>query len=252
MAADMKGAAVRISDVRKSYGQNQVLSGVSIDVAAGEVLVICGPSGCGKSTLLRCINGLETIQGGNISVSGVDVDHRNPDALKRVRQMAGMVFQNFNLFPHMTVLDNISIAPVKVMGVAPDVARQEAQALLASVGMSEKASVFPYQLSGGQRQRVAIARALAMKPSVMLFDEPTSALDPEMREEVLSVIRRVHAERNMTMIVVTHEIGFAKSVASHAILMEAGQIVEQAPARQFFDNPQSERARRFVLAIKND
>ena len=234
----MKGAAVRISDVRKSYGQNQVLSGVSIDVAAGEVLVICGPSGCGKSTLLRCINGLETIQGGNISVSGVDVDHRNPDALKRVRQMAGMVFQNFNLFPHMTVLDNISIAPVKVMGVAPDVARQEAQALLASVGMSEKASVFPYQLSGGQRQRVAIARALAMKPSVMLFDEPTSALDPEMREEVLSVIRRVHAERNMTMIVVTHEIGFAKSVASHAILMEAGQIVEQATARQFSDNTQ--------------
>ncbi len=252
MAANMKGAAVRINDVRKSYGENQVLAGVSIDVAAGEVLVICGPSGCGKSTLLRCINGLETIQGGNISVGGVEVDHHNPDTLKRVRQLAGMVFQNFNLFPHMSVLENIAIAPVKVMGVAPGVARQEAQALLASVGMSEKASVFPYQLSGGQRQRVAIARALAMKPSVMLFDEPTSALDPEMREEVLSVIRRVHAERNMTMIVVTHEIGFAKSVASQAVLMEAGHIVEQAPAREFFDNPQSERARRFVLAIKND
>lgn len=252
MAANMTGASVRIHDLRKSYGDLVVLDGVSIDVAAGEVIVICGPSGCGKSSLLRCINGLEAIQGGAITVNGISVDRDNADSLKLVRQNTGLVFQNFNLFPHMSVIDNITIAPIKVMGIAPAQAHEEALALLASVGIPEKASVYPYQLSGGQRQRVAIARALAMKPSVMLFDEPTSALDPEMREEVLNVIRRVHAERNMTMIVVTHEIGFAKAVANRAILMENGRIVEEGPARAFFDAPRTERAQRFIRAIKND
>ncbi|GAB4198410.1 MAG: amino acid ABC transporter ATP-binding protein [Thalassobaculales bacterium] len=246
------GALIRISRVTKTYGAGPVLDDLSISVEEGEVLVLCGPSGCGKSTLLRCINGLETIQSGEIEVGGIRVDRAGPDELKQVRMATGLVFQQFNLFPHMTVLDNITIAPIKIRGAARKAAEAQAMALLDSVGIPEKAQVYPFQLSGGQRQRVAIARALAMEPRVMLFDEPTSALDPEMREEVLSVIRRVHAERGMTMVVVTHEIGFARAVASRAILMEAGRIVEEAPAATFFDNPASERTRRFVSAIKND
>ncbi|SEG60718.1 amino acid ABC transporter ATP-binding protein, PAAT family [Bosea lathyri] len=245
-------AFIRIRDVHKSYGAVSVLNGISIDVAQGEVLVLCGPSGCGKSTLLRCINGLETIQRGGISVGGRNVETANADTLQQIRLSTGFVFQNFNLFPHMTALDNITIAPMKILGVSQREAVEQGRALLEQVGMQEKADVYPFQLSGGQRQRVAIARALAMKPSLMLFDEPTSALDPEMREEVLQVIRKVHHEHNMTMVVVTHEIGFAKSVASRAMLLDAGRIVEEAPARRFFENPTEERTRRFLRAIIND
>jgi ABC-type polar amino acid transport system ATPase subunit len=260
MAADLMTAPavstatafIRIRDVHKSYGAVSVLNGISLDVAQGEVLVLCGPSGCGKSTLLRCINGLETIQGGGISVGGRNVETANADTLQQIRLSTGFVFQNFNLFPHMTALDNITIAPMKILGVSQREATEQGRALLEQVGMSEKADVYPFQLSGGQRQRVAIARALAMKPSLMLFDEPTSALDPEMREEVLQVIRKVHHEHNMTMVVVTHEIGFAKSVASRAMLLDAGRIVEEAPARRFFENPTEERTRRFLRAIIND
>jgi ABC-type polar amino acid transport system ATPase subunit len=248
----MSGDPVAIDRVVKSYGALRVLDGISLAVEPGEAVVICGPSGCGKSTLLRCVNGLEAIDSGAIHVGGVPVDRNNPATLKAIRQTTGLVFQNFNLFPHMTVLENIAIAPIKVMGVAKKAARENAMALLQSVGIPEKHAAFPFQLSGGQRQRVAIARALAMKPNVMMFDEPTSALDPEMREEVLSVIQKIHAEIGMTMLVVTHEIGFARAVASRAILMEAGRIVEEAPARRFFDEPATERARRFVRAIKND
>jgi ABC-type polar amino acid transport system ATPase subunit len=243
---------IRINDIYKSYGSVSVLNGISIDVAQGEVLVLCGPSGCGKSTLLRCINGLETINSGTIAVDGRNVEDATPETLQRIRLSTGFVFQNFNLFPHMTALGNITIAPMKILGLSKKEATEEGRKLLEQVGMQEKADVYPFQLSGGQRQRVAIARALAMKPSLMLFDEPTSALDPEMREEVLHVIRKVHQEHDMTMIVVTHEIGFAKSVASRAMLLDAGRIVEEAPARAFFENPSQERTRRFLRAIIND
>jgi ABC-type polar amino acid transport system ATPase subunit len=257
MAADLTQAAgttphVRAVAVEKSFGQGPVLDRISFEVQRGEVLVLCGPSGCGKSTLLRCINGLEPIEGGEIWVAGERLDAASPDALKRIRAQTGLVFQNFNLFPHMRVLDNISLAPIKIKGVPKAEAEAEAMALLASVGIPEKARAFPFQLSGGQRQRVAIARALAMKPSLMMFDEPTSALDPEMREEVLNVIRSVHEERGMTMIVVTHEIGFARTVADRAMLIDAGRIVEEADARVFFGAPKSERTRRFLRAIIND
>ena len=254
MATDLTAAAphVRLSAICKSYGAGPVLDNLSFDVARGEVLVLCGPSGCGKSTLLRCLNGLETIESGEIRIGDIRVDQADAAQLKQVRMSSGLVFQNFNLFPHMKVLENIALAPIKIKGLARAEAEGEAMALLASVGIPEKAGVYPFELSGGQRQRVAIARALAMKPSLMLFDEPTSALDPEMREEVLNVIRQVHLERAMTMIVVTYEIGFAKSVAHRAMLIEAGRIVEQADARTFFTNPASERTRRFVRAIVND
>ncbi|CAM5772291.1 amino acid ABC transporter ATP-binding protein [Bosea minatitlanensis] len=243
---------IRIQDVHKSYGAVKVLNGISLDVAEGEVLVLCGPSGCGKSTLLRCINGLETINSGAITVGGRNVGTATPGELQSIRLSTGFVFQNFNLFPHMTALQNIAIAPMKILGHSTREARDEGRRLLERVGMADKADSYPFQLSGGQRQRVAIARALAMKPTVMLFDEPTSALDPEMREEVLQVIRQVHHDHGMTMVVVTHEIGFAKSVASRAMLLDAGEIVEEAPARAFFANPAQKRTRRFLRAIVND
>ncbi len=243
---------VRVDGVTKTYGAGPVLNGLSLDLAHGEVLVLCGPSGCGKSTLLRCINGLETIEGGSITVGGVRVDGADAATLQQIRLATGFVFQNFNLFPHMTALENITIAPMKIRKVSKRQAEEQGRALLAQVGMPDKAASFPFQLSGGQRQRVAIARALAMQPSLMLFDEPTSALDPEMREEVLQVIQRVHHEHGMTMIVVTHEIGFAKSVASRAMLLDAGRIVEEAPAREFFTEPREERTRKFLRAIVNE
>jgi ABC-type polar amino acid transport system ATPase subunit len=255
MAADMSTAAtphVRVKNVRKTYGAVTVIDGMSFDLARGEVLVLCGPSGCGKSTLLRCLNGLEQIQGGEVWVGDIRVDQADAEQLKQIRVQSGLVFQNFNLFPHMRILENIAIAPMKIKGVPKAQAEAEAMALLSSVGIGDKATAWPYQLSGGQRQRVAIARALAMKPSLMMFDEPTSALDPEMREEVMSVIRQVHEEHGMTMIVVTHEIGFAKNVADRAMLLDAGRIVEQAPARTFFERPESDRTRRFLRAISND
>jgi len=262
MATDLKVVAttaalaaegfIRIRDVHKSYGEVKVLNGLSLDVAEGEVLVLCGPSGCGKSTLLRCINGLETINSGEISVGGRNVATATAAELQQIRLSTGFVFQNFNLFPHMSALQNITIAPMKILGQSVREANDEGRRLLERVGMADKADSYPFQLSGGQRQRVAIARALAMKPTLMLFDEPTSALDPEMREEVLQVIRQVHHDHGMTMVVVTHEIGFAKSVASRAMLLDAGEIVEEAPARTFFTHPTQERTRRFLRAIVND
>jgi ABC-type polar amino acid transport system ATPase subunit len=257
MAAHMKienptTPHVRVVGITKSYGGAPVLDNLSIDIAMGEVLVLCGPSGCGKSTLLRCINGLEEIQGGELWVGDIRVDKASPEDLQRVRVSSGLVFQNFNLFPHMRIIDNITIAPIKIKGMARKDAEQQAQALLESVGIPEKAQAWPFELSGGQRQRVAIARALAMQPTLMLFDEPTSALDPEMREEVMNVIRRLHEERGLTMVVVTHEIGFAKAVAHRAIMMEKGKIVEEGPARSFFTNPSFDRTKRFLRAIIND
>ncbi|QEL23745.1 amino acid ABC transporter ATP-binding protein [Bosea sp. F3-2] len=260
MATDLRATAampaardfIHIQDVHKSYGEVKVLNGISLDVAEGEVLVLCGPSGCGKSTLLRCINGLETINAGAITVGGRNVTTATSEELQSIRLSTGFVFQNFNLFPHMTALQNITIAPMKILRQSAREASDEGRRLLERVGMADKADSYPFQLSGGQRQRVAIARALAMKPTLMLFDEPTSALDPEMREEVLQVIRKVHHDHGMTMVVVTHEIGFAKSVASRAMLLDAGEIVEEAPARSFFANPSQERTRRFLQAIVND
>lgn len=242
---------VKIDNVTKSYGSLEVLKGISFDVAPGEAVVLLGPSGCGKSTLLRCVNGLEKINGGRISVGGVDVGSATAKEMLKIRLSTGFVFQQFNLFPHMTVLDNLTIAPRKLLGIDRREAEQTAHELLKRVGIPEKAKVYPSTLSGGQRQRVAIARALAMKPNLMLFDEPTSALDPEMREEVLNVIRSLKEVDNIAMIVVTHEIGFGRDVADRAILMDSGYIAESGIASDMFRNPQSERAKKFLKSIIN-
>ncbi len=249
----MQGAApvVKIENVTKRYGSLEVLKGISFDVAPGEAVVLLGPSGCGKSTLLRCVNGLEKINGGNISVGGIDVGSASPKEMLKIRLSTGFVFQQFNLFPHMTVLDNLTIAPRKLLGIDRREANETAHDLLRRVGIPEKANVYPSTLSGGQRQRVAIARALAMKPNLMLFDEPTSALDPEMREEVLNVIRSLKEVDNIAMIVVTHEIGFGRDVADQAILMDSGHIAESGSASDVFRNPQSERAKKFLKSIIN-
>lgn len=242
---------LRIDNLVKRYGPLDVLSGVSFDVRPQEVLVLLGPSGCGKSTLLRCINGLESIDGGAIEVDGKNVGGASPATLLQIRLETGFVFQNFNLFPHMTVLQNLTIAPMKLLKKSRKEAEEHARELLARVGMPEKADVYPFRLSGGQRQRVAIARALAMRPRLMLFDEPTSALDPEMREEVLNVIKSLRDRERMTMIVVTHEIGFGRDVADRAILMERGKVVEMDDASTFFKAPKTDRARRFISSIVN-
>jgi ABC-type polar amino acid transport system ATPase subunit len=242
---------VRVDRLEKRYGAQTVLSGVTFDVRSGEALVVCGPSGCGKSTLLRCLNGLEAIDGGEVFVDGVAIHQASADTLMRVRLSVGIVFQSFNLFPHMTALQNVTLAPIKILGHKRREAEAAGHELLARVGIPDKAQSYPYQLSGGQRQRVAIARALAMRPRLMLFDEPTSALDPEMREEVLDVIRRLKDEDRMTMVVVTHEVGFGRRVADRAMLMEAGRIVEMGEAASFFTSPREERTRRFLKAIVN-
>ncbi|HEY8426559.1 MAG TPA: amino acid ABC transporter ATP-binding protein [Limnochordales bacterium] len=234
-------------DVHKWFGGLHVLKGVDFSVQPGEVVVFIGPSGSGKSTLLRCINRLEPIQRGQIVVDGFDVnDPATP--LIRLRSEVGMVFQQFNLYPHMTVLDNITLAPVKVRGIPPEQARQAALELLAKVGIPDKAHAYPSQLSGGQQQRVAIARALAMRPKIMLFDEPTSALDPEMIQEVLDVMVEL-AREGMTMVVVTHEMGFAREVAHRVIFMDDGRIVEQGPPEQLFSRPVEARTRAFLDRI---
>ncbi len=235
---------IKIVDVHKWFGRLHVLQGVSLDIAEREVVVIAGASGSGKSTLLRCINGLEKIQRGQILVGDVAI-HDSKVNLNRVRQEIGIVFQNYNLFPHMTVLRNITIAPIKVKGMRADEAESLALRLLERIGIPEKARAYPDQLSGGQRQRVSIVRALAMQPKVMLFDEPTSALDPEMIKEVLDLMKEL-AREHMTMIVVTHEMGFAREVADRVAFMAEGQIVEIAPPDQFFEHPRDERAQRFI------
>jgi glutamate transport system ATP-binding protein len=239
--------AIRYAKVSKWFGPLQVLKDVNLDVTPGEVVVVCGPSGSGKSTLIRCVNRLEPIQQGEIWVYG-DPIAGNGVNLSKLRAQVGMVFQSFNLFPHMTVLENIMLAPSKVKGLSTAEAEKIARDLLARVRIPDKADKYPANLSGGQQQRVAIARALAMQPRIMLFDEPTSALDPEMINEVLDVMTDL-AKEGMTMMVVTHEMGFAKRVAHRVIFMDEGQIVEGAPPQEFFSAPKSDRARDFLSKI---
>jgi polar amino acid transport system ATP-binding protein len=231
-------------DVRKHFGNFNALAGVSMDVRKAEVVCLIGPSGSGKSTLLRCTNGLELIDDGEISLDG-ELLPRDWEGMRRVRQRMGMVFQNFELFPHKTALGNVSIGPRTVLRLSQNDAEQRAKVLLDKVGLADKAASYPSQLSGGQQQRVAIARALAMEPEVMLFDEPTSALDPETIGEVLNVMERL-AEEGMTMIVVTHEMTFARRVGDWVVVMDRGAIIEQGPPEQIFDAPTVERTRDFL------
>jgi glutamate transport system ATP-binding protein len=243
----MAEPAIVFRAVDKWFGKLHVLRAVDLSVATGEVVVVCGPSGSGKSTLIRCVNALERVQKGEIVVLGDTITAAKAN-LVGLRSRVGMVFQSFNLFPHMTVLQNIMLAPIKVRGASRDEAEQTARRLLTRVGISGKADQYPANLSGGQQQRVAIARALAMQPKIMLFDEPTSALDPEMINEVLEVMTDL-ARDGMTMMCVTHEMGFARRVAHRVIFMDEGQIVEQSDPETFFTSPRSERSRQFLSKI---
>jgi ABC-type polar amino acid transport system ATPase subunit len=239
---------IRLTRVNKWFGQLHVLRDVSLDVAKGSVVVVAGPSGSGKSTLIRTINCLEEVQSGEILVDGHSI--QGPKAnVNRLRQEIGMVFQQFNLFPHLTALDNLTLAPMKLKRLKRAEAEAMAMELLTRVGMPDRARHYPSQLSGGQQQRVAIARALAMQPKVMLFDEPTSALDPEMIKEVLDVMVDLARDHQMTMLVVTHEMGFARQVASEVVFMDEGTIVESAPPAEFFTSPKEERTRTFLSKI---
>jgi glutamate/aspartate transport system ATP-binding protein len=241
---------IEIHDLHKRYGTTTVLRGCNIVVSRGEVVVICGPSGSGKSTLIKCINGLESYQSGSIRVEGIEVGAKETD-LPRLRSRVGMVFQHFELYPHMSVLDNIVLAQVHVLKRSRAEARVRAYELLARVDLQEKAGSIPADLSGGQQQRVAIARALALDPRVILFDEPTSALDPEMIHEVLQVMIGLASE-GMTMVVITHEMGFARQVADRIAFMDAGEIVEDSPSDAFFSAPQTQRAAAFLAKIVAD
>ncbi len=243
----MKAPAIEFNQVNKWFGKLHVLRDVTLRVEAGQVVVVCGPSGSGKSTLIRCVNRLEPIQSGEIVVNGLSLSDPalNPS---RLRAEVGMVFQSFNLYPHMTALENIVLAPKKVKGLARAEAEQIAMTLLERVGIPEKAGAYPANLSGGQQQRVAIARALAMQPKIMLFDEPTSALDPEMINEVLEVMTNL-AKEGMTMIVVSHEMGFARRVAHRVIFMDEGQVIEEGTPETFFAAPRSERTKQFLSKI---
>jgi glutamate transport system ATP-binding protein len=241
------GHLVELERVRKSFGDNVVLDGIDLTIDRGEVVVIAGPSGSGKSTMLRCINGLEGIDEGDVRFDGRSLAKAGR-AVNRMRAEIGMVFQQFNLFAHKSVTENLTMAPIEVKGQTKTEARQRAERLLQRVGLTDKADAYPADLSGGQQQRVAIARALAMEPKLMLFDEPTSALDPEMIREVLDVMRDL-ARDGMTMAVVTHEMGFAREVGDRIVFIDDGRIVEQAPPAEFFANAQSERARDFVDKI---
>jgi len=238
---------ISLKNVSKWYGGFQVLSGCTTEVNKGDVVVVCGPSGSGKSTLIKCVNGLEPFQQGSITVDGVSVGDPKTD-LPKLRSRIGMVFQNFELFPHMTVMNNLTLAQVKVLGRSIDEATSKGLGLLERVGLTAHKDKYPGQLSGGQQQRVAIARALAMDPIAMLFDEPTSALDPEMINEVLDVMVEL-AREGMTMMVVTHEMGFARKVAHRVIFMDRGEIVEDAAKEDFFGKPRSERAQQFLSKI---
>jgi len=238
---------ITIKGITKTYGPFVVLKDFSLEVGQGEVIVVIGASGSGKSTLLRCINGLESIQAGEVQVDGIRVNDPATD-IDALRSQIGMVFQDFNLFPHMTVVKNITFAPVKVKKVPQKEAEALAHTLLKKVGIPEKWDSYPSALSGGQKQRVAIARALAIQPKVMLFDEPTSALDPEMIKEVLDVMINL-AKENMTMVVVTHEMGFARKVADRVVFIDEGTLIEEAPTQQFFENPLGERTKRFLEQI---
>ena len=237
---------IEIKGLRKAFGTDEVLKGIDLSIDEKEVVVIIGPSGSGKSTLLRCMNHLEEPTGGEVVVDGITLS--SEANINKVREEVGMVFQRFNLFPHMTVLENIMLAPMKVKRVARDAAEKTARELLARVGLAEKADAYPDNLSGGQQQRVAIARALAMRPKVMLFDEPTSALDPEMVGEVLDVMRAL-ANEGMTMVVVTHEMGFAREVGDRLLFVDEGRIIESGVPREVFENPKEERTRSFLSKV---
>lgn len=238
---------IKVANLQKSFGSNKVLNGIDVVIEPQEVVVVIGPSGSGKSTFLRCINLLETITGGHVHIEGVDITAKETD-INKVREEVGMVFQHFNLFPHKTVIENIMLAPVKVRGVAEQQARAKGMELLRKVGLEDKAQAYPASLSGGQKQRVAIARALAMEPKIMLFDEPTSALDPEMVGEVLEVIKQL-AREGMTMLVVTHEMGFAREVGDRVIFMDGGMIIEENKPRELFESPQHERTKAFLSKV---
>ena len=248
MSANYNGEAlIRVENLGKSFGAIHVLSGINVDIHAGDVVFVVGPSGSGKSTFLRCLNLLEEPTEGHVFFEGVDITDKHTDIDKH-RQKMGMVFQQFNLFPHMSIMKNMTIAPVKLLGVKEEDAVKEAEKLLARVGLLDKKDAYPAQLSGGQKQRIAIVRALMMKPDVMLFDEPTSALDPEMVGEVLNVMREL-AKEHMTMLVVTHEMGFAREVADRVMFLDGGDFVEEAPPEEFFTNPKSERLRSFLSKV---
>ncbi|MBO0470639.1 amino acid ABC transporter ATP-binding protein [Enterococcus sp. DIV0242_7C1] len=238
---------INIKNLHKTFGKNEVLKGIDLDVKAGEVVVIIGPSGSGKSTFLRCLNLLEQPTDGVIEFEGKNLLDKDTD-IDALRQKMGMVFQNFNLFPHKTVLDNLTISPIKVKKESPTAAKEKALALLEQVGLKDKSSSYPSSLSGGQQQRVAIARALAMNPDVMLFDEPTSALDPEMVGEVLSVMKALAVE-GMTMVVVTHEMGFAREVADRVIFMDAGIVQEEGTPEEIFGQPKNPRTQDFLRKV---
>lgn len=246
---------LKVENIRKSFNKNEVLKGISFSMEKGEVLAIIGPSGSGKSTLLRCINQLETVDSGNIEVCGETMVSTSPDTgravyrsksdLQKIRLRLGLVFQNFNLFPHFTVMRNITEAPVSVLGKSKEEAEETARSLLRKMGLSDKEAAYPYQLSGGQQQRVSIARAMALNPEILFFDEPTSALDPELTGEILKVIRSL-ADEKMTMVIVTHEMSFAREVADRVIFMDEGVIMEEGTPEEIFGGPKTERMQAFL------
>lgn len=244
MAETTATAKVIVNDLKKSFGKNEVLKGIDLTINQGEVVCIIGPSGSGKSTFLRCLNRLEDINGGEVSVDGTNIADKSID-INKARQNIGMVFQHFNLFPHLSVLENITLAPTELGKTQKDASKEQALSLLEQVGLADKAEAFPNSLSGGQKQRVAIARALAMNPDIMLFDEPTSALDPEMVGDVLNVMKDL-AKEGMTMVVVTHEMGFAREVADRVIFMDGGYVVEEGKPEDIFSNPQHNRTKEFL------
>ncbi|MBG9944966.1 amino acid ABC transporter ATP-binding protein [Brevibacillus formosus] len=239
---------IKIDNITKSFGQLNVLKGITTNIGKGEVVAIIGPSGSGKSTLLRCINLMETPTTGTIAIDGQEITAPKADVMS-IRQQIGMVFQHFHLFPHMTVLKNLTYAPMKVKGMSAAEAEQKARELLARVGLADKADVFPSRLSGGQKQRVAIARSLVMEPQIMLFDEPTSALDPEMVKEVLEVMKGL-ADSGMTMAIVTHEMRFAEEVSDRILFLDDGRLLEDTPPEEFFQKPRSERAQQFLEKVR--
>lgn len=238
---------IQVTDLTKSFGELDALEAVSVDIYEGDVVFVVGPSGSGKSTFLRCLNRLEEPTDGKILFEGIDITDPKTDIDKH-RQKMGMVFQQFNLFPHMTIMKNLTIGPIKLQNKSKEEAEEEAMKLLDRVGLADRADAYPSQLSGGQKQRIAIVRALCMKPDVMLFDEPTSALDPEMVGEVLSVMRDL-AEQRMTMVVVTHEMAFAREVANRVLFMADGRIVEENEPKEFFENPKSDRLQNFLSKV---
>ena len=238
---------IEVKNLKKTFGTNEVLKDINVSVKSREVVVVIGPSGSGKSTFLRCINLLESITAGNVSIEGIDITDKKTD-INKIRTEVGMVFQQFNLFPHKSVIENVILAPSKVRNVPAEKARAKGLELLRKVGLEEKADAYPDSLSGGQKQRVAIARALAMEPKIMLFDEPTSALDPEMVGEVLEVMKQL-AKEGMTMVVVTHEMGFAREVGDRVLFMDGGLIVEENTPVELFENPKEERTKAFLSKV---